>query len=85
MKISQDSFKLSEGDSEKYLGLRILLRSPGNSIMRRNAEINGGIDICGPLKAKVKILFSFSKLSAKDDQKLCNRAKIMPMLAGRFV
>ena len=59
-KISQDSFKFSDGDAEKYLGPRTLLRSPDNSILPRIAEINGGIDIRGqPLKIRLKTPFSF--------------------------
>ena len=45
-KISEDSLKFSEGDSEKYLCFCALLRSPDNKILPRIAELNGGIDFC---------------------------------------
>ena len=83
MKISHDSFKISEGDLHKYLELRTLLRSPDNA---KIAEINGGIDICGERsKIRFKTLFPFVKLYSKVDQKLLNLAKNMLVLAGRRV
>ena len=45
IKISQDSSEISEGDSEKYIRLCTLLRSPEYSKIPRIAERNDGIDI----------------------------------------
>ena len=47
IKISQDSFIFSEGDSEKHLRLCTSLWSPNNSIMPKIAEMNGEMDIGG--------------------------------------
>ena len=84
---SQKSFKFSERDSEKYLGLSTLLRTPDKSIMPpRMAEFNGGIDISGkPLKTIFRTFFSFIQFNAEVDQKFCNWAENMPVLAGRLV
>ena len=79
--MSQDSFRFYDGDSEEYIGLRTLLRSPENSIMPVIAKISGGIVIYGErLKTRLKTLFF--NLFAEVDQNFCNRARNIPVLAG---
>ena len=81
--MSQNSFRFYDGDSEEYIGLRILLRSPENSIMPGIAKISGGIVIYGKrLRTRLKALFF--NLFAEVDQNFCNRAKNIPVLAGRL-
>ena len=56
-------------DSEKYPGLRTLLRSPDNSIMPIIIEISGAIDIWERLRTRLKTLCSIFEVIAKVDQK----------------
>ena len=72
IKISQDRFKFSKGDSEKYLGFIILCRRPGKSIMPGIVEGSGG----KPLKSRLKTVFWFFKCLQKLIKIIIIRRKI---------
>ena len=76
MRISQDNFILSKGDSEKYFKFIALLRSPDKdkSRMSKFEEISSRIDICWKIASKTRFKTVFLVLLiAKADQKLIDR------------